>query len=487
MLDTVMRIEELTFSSVKSFNARQTVPLRDLTLIYGPNSSGKSSVFQCLLLLKQSVARAMATEPGVLEFRAGPADLGGFRTFVHQHDTARNITIGLRLSGAARSTTTTPNFFNDVLDIELSFGLRGDEDTEPHLVEVVLRDDAEVRFTHNAGSGALRLADAASSANLTNKWIRLYDEDAPRRPREYPDLNEADRRWLREWARKHDCDLNGWVPYWSLADFGRGKQGRPFGGSLDSPRNRVLTLFIHWWRMWVAEFTTALNGALRRVVYVGPLRDFPRRVATEASEGTGVGVRGERLVLHLARNPDLVDEVNAAFALMDIPYTLEVVNVLSETVQDALGDVAIAVLHDARTGVVLSPADVGFGLSQVLPVVVQLLGHRGATVLIEQPEIHLHPKVQSRLTDVLIRALVENGNRVLVETHSEHLLLRAQRRIRERSVPGFTNEQLGVQFVTSVDGMGVVKDLRVDESGGLSDPWPDGFFDERFDDLFTSL
>lgn len=485
MVGNGVRIESLSFEGVKSFDARQTLPLRDLTLIYGPNSSGKSSAFQCLLLLKQSVGRAMATEPGILEFRAGPADLGGFRTFVHQHDTHRVMTIGLHLSGV---TTDSPlNFFGESVQLDLSFGLRDQEDSEPHLVEVSLRDDEEVRFRYDAVAGFLRLADASSSSALVSKWLRLYDEDAPHRPAEYPDLNDADRRWLRKWAREHDCELNGWLPYWSVADFGRGKQGRPFGGRLDSPRNRVLQLFIHWWRLWVSTFTSALNTALRQVVYVGPLREFPRRVATEASEGTGVGVRGERLVLHLARNPDLVDKVNAAFSLLEIPYSLEVVKVLSETVQDALGDVAIAVLHDKETGVVLSPADVGFGLSQVLPVVVQLLGHRDATVLIEQPEIHLHPKIQSRLTDVLIEAAVANGNRVLVETHSEHLLLRAQRRVREGATPGFDASKLSVQFVGRVEGKGAISNLRLDDSGRLLDPWPDGFFDERLDDLFTGI
>lgn len=95
VLESRMRLEGLSFSSIKSFDGPQSVPLRDLTLIYGPNSSGKSSIFQSILLLKQSVPRAYAAEPGVLEFRGGVADLGGFRTFVHEHDTRRRISINL--------------------------------------------------------------------------------------------------------------------------------------------------------------------------------------------------------------------------------------------------------------------------------------------------------------------------------------------------------------------------------------------------------
>ncbi|WP_369131454.1 AAA family ATPase [Modestobacter roseus] len=210
-------------------------------------------------------------------------------------------------------------------------------------------------------------------------------------------------------------------------------------------------------------------------------------MATEASDAIGVGVRGERLVLHLARHGELVDQVNDAFRELEIPYRLKVDQVQSEAVQDALGDVAIAILSDVRTGVDVSPADVGFGLSQVLPVIVQLLGNTNSIILVEQPEIHLHPKVQSRLADVLIKSAVRGKNQVVVETHSEHILLRAQRRMRERQTAGFRAGSLGVQYVSSVEGRGVVQSLRVAADGSLLDPWPDGFFDERFEDLFATI
>ena len=111
-----MRIESLSFSSVKGFDGRQTVPIRDLTLIYGPNSSGKSSIFQCILLLKQSVSRISSTDSGILEFRSGPADLGGFKTFVHRHDVRREIGIGLTLS----ETDESLPYFEDTLELSSS-------------------------------------------------------------------------------------------------------------------------------------------------------------------------------------------------------------------------------------------------------------------------------------------------------------------------------------------------------------------------------
>jgi len=257
-----MRIEGLSFSSVKGFDARQTVPIRDLTLIYGPNSSGKSSIFQCILLLKQSVPRISSTDSGILEFRSGPADLGGFKTFVHQHDVRREIGIGLVLSEA--SDDLMP-YFDTTFEIGLKFGLRGENDPEPHLLEVTLRDGSEIRFRYAPDTGTMRLADTASATTLVNKWAAIYELDAARRPSRYADLAPGDRRWLRDWARKHDCELSGWVPTWSLSDLNRGKQGRPFGGSLHSPRSGILHLFILWWRNWAARFTREFNDLLTEI------------------------------------------------------------------------------------------------------------------------------------------------------------------------------------------------------------------------------
>jgi predicted ATPase len=125
-----------------------------------------------------------------------------------------------------------------------------------------------------------------------------------------------------------------------------------------------------------------------------------------------------------------------------------------------------------------------FGLSQVLPVVVQLVGNTNKTILIEQPEIHLHPKMQARLADIILRSVQENENRVIVETHSEHILLRFERRLRQAA--GTSPEcALAVFYVAAVDGEAQVTQLRLDQSGRVADPWPDGFFDEKLEDLLV--
>ena len=90
------------------------------------------------------------------------------------------------------------------------------------------------------------------------------------------------------------------------------------------------------------------------------------------------------------------------------------------------------ILIDRRTNTIVSHRDVGIGISQVLPVLVETSASAGKILTMEQPEIHLHPALQAELGDVFVQsALGGQNNRFILETHSEHLILRILRRIRE--------------------------------------------------------
>jgi predicted ATPase len=134
-------------------------------------------------------------------------------------------------------------------------------------------------------------------------------------------------------------------------------------------------------------------------------------------------------------------------------------------------------VKDATTGVVTGLADVGFGLSQILPALVQLqLMAEGGTLLVEQPEIHLHPRLQTELGDVLIES-VGAGRQIIVETHSELLLSRIQRRMAEASI----DPRLVSVLYFEMTPMGsVVRQLEFDAFGNFKEPLPMAFFSEEF-------
>ncbi|MBE9230451.1 DUF3696 domain-containing protein [Cuspidothrix issatschenkoi LEGE 03284] len=150
------------------------------------------------------------------------------------------------------------------------------------------------------------------------------------------------------------------------------------------------------------------------------------------------------------------------------------------------------VLIDKRTDTMVSHRDVGIGISQVIPILVSCYGLSDALIAIEQPEIHLHPKLQAELGDVFIEsALGEQKNTFILETHSEHLLLRIMRRMREtynNELPEgclpVRPEDVSVLFVEA-DGEGsIVREMPLNKRGELVKAWPGGFFEEELDEIF---
>lgn len=135
--------------------------------------------------------------------------------------------------------------------------------------------------------------------------------------------------------------------------------------------------------------------------------------------------------------------------------------------------------------------DVGSGIGYLLPVLCAVYAIRTSTCFIQQPELHIHPALQSALGDVLIEAS-KTGPQQLIETHSEHLLLRILKRIRQTHGQVSIADELKIAaddvcvlyFNPSPDGTTTVKRLRITEDGDFMDRWPRGFFTERDQDLF---
>ena len=145
--------------------------------------------------------------------------------------------------------------------------------------------------------------------------------------------------------------------------------------------------------------------------------------------------------------------------------------------------------RELRSNILLSPNQLGTGISQVLPIVVAANYDDIGLISVEQPELHIHPRFQVELADVFLRSKKKHS--FLIETHSEHLILRLLRRIREtfdeelpEDFPSVSFEDVAVNYLHPTDEGLFVTRLRINKDGDFIDKWPSGFFDERAKELF---
>ena len=145
------------------------------------------------------------------------------------------------------------------------------------------------------------------------------------------------------------------------------------------------------------------------------------------------------------------------------------------------------VFEDPNTHLQVNLADVGFGASQVLPIVIEGFYARDrAMLLIEQPEIHLHPRAQGVLGDLLIDiARYQGGKTVLVETHSEHLLSRIRRRIAEKSLD---RNMVAIYYCEPSAGGTKVREISINSQGQYEHAGlPEGFFEEGYQETLEQF
>ncbi len=149
------------------------------------------------------------------------------------------------------------------------------------------------------------------------------------------------------------------------------------------------------------DIPLSYNDLLNSITYLGPLRSYPERLYTVSGwNRDSVGVRGELTTHILYHDSNIIEEVNKWFERFEIPYRLEI---------REFGDVQLAgkyvsiALEDKRTKTPVTLADVGFGINQLLPIVIEgITSEKNAIICVEQPEIHLHPRLQANIADLMI-------------------------------------------------------------------------------------
>jgi hypothetical protein len=240
------------------------------------------------------------------------------------------------------------------------------------------------------------------------------------------------------------------------------------------------------------QFEQALEVQLDSICYLGPLRELPARYYSWSGEApVDVGLDGDRTIEALLAamtrtlepsggNPVRFGELIAKWLLrMELLDSFEV-RPIAPNRKDY--EVLVRSRGSAET---VKLTDVGLGISQVLPVLVQAFYvDPGSVVLLEQPELHLHPRAQSSLADLFIDAIrmwedeSPRDIQLLVESHSEHFLRRLQRRIAEGKL---SPDETALYFCSPGPEGSTIEKLQVDKYGRIAN-WPENFFGDAIGD-----
>ena len=439
-------VSHLVVGGLKSYAQPSTrVQLAPLTLVFGPNSAGKSSLLSALTLLRQSV---VSDRPFQLRTRGDLADVGSFRLAVHRHDPEVAITLGL---GFHSPHPDAPSWIGSSVARELSFGYTWNTRTErPGPTRIGIDLDG-FRAEFDVDSDGIEVGEPSANSE--------WDD------------------FLASLAVAHEV-LDPVAPMPTAPVVRRLDDGHPGGALASGDPVAAARLGLG------VQLKSELSEVLSRIAYLGPIRARPERSASLSTTAYRyVGPEGEYTTEVLADNPELVGTVNEWFERLGLGYQVRIVTPSSDDVSVTAGDFAVLGLVDTREDPpsLVSSRAVGYGISQITPIIVQSLLSENGMLLIEQPEVHIHPRLQAQVGDLLIHTVQERNNQVLVETHSEHLVLRLLRRIREGVI---APQDVAILYVDQLaDGAAHVRRLDVDASGELIDGWPGGFFDDRLGEM----
>lgn len=430
-----------------NFKAWQNLRMRlgAITGIFGTNSSGKSSVLQFLLLLKQT---KNATDRGLVVDFGGPGELvnmGGYRDVVRARDDELDIEwkLNWRLSDEVRIRDT--------------LGRRTD----------VLMKGQNLQTSCRIGIRGTSLVARNVKYKFAN--TEFFIESRVERPSEFvlQSRGAHEVHFIRNQGRK-----------WALPG--------PMKTHLFPDQAR--TYFQN--TGFLSQFESEYEALMDRIFYLGPLREYPQReYRWSGARPVDVGPRGEQCVDAILAATSRNERLNLwprgrlkTFQEM-IAYWLQELGLIHSFVIEEIAD-GSNLFHAHVRANESSPetmlTDVGFGVSQVLPVIVLLYYvPKGSIVLMEQPEIHLHPSVQSGLADVMLSVARRRDVQIIVESHSEHLLRRFQRRAAEGEAD---SSDLKLYFVSNDDGTARLNDLALNEFGEITN-WPERFFGDEVGEI----
>lgn len=435
---------EFRWENFRAFKDTGWIKIKPITIFIGPNASGKTSLLQPFLILGQTLKSADEALP--LMATGEYVNAGTFKDIIHNHQSGENLRFSLKfINKKAKKRKTSKIGSLPSAHISLTFSQKGR--AMPQLKRYIVED--------GLGRGLLKRS-LRKNGNYSLSFCKKFPKSTLKDSRLYNNiLNQKPKQFIFQDRPIFKEEIN-------LIS----KKGKALFMEIKfSPVVSLYLAVIHIIEMKLLRFLNAIK-------YIGPLRASPKRYYEFRGEHhPEVGPCGEFIHAVLFRMKGLRKERTMLnrwlkyFGLArEIDCKLRKANLIELLVKPIERNITISI------------ADTGFGVSQLLPLIVQsIIAQKNDIIITEQPEIHLNPKLESRLADFFV-SMVRNEKHFIIETHSEHFVLRLRTLIKKGNI---SPSDVAIYFTESVGKENKVRKIEVDKNGEFpKDDWPRGFFEE---------
>lgn len=450
------KFDQISLSGFKIYEIEREILFRPITIMLGKNNSGKSTIIQALLLLKQSFENL---RKGIsLKFHGPYWDLGNHENCCYNKDA--EIPIQFRL--------TFKNQLGQKRAFGFEFGL--DQNKQSALMKLEYYESLTVNEIGKTESLLYTFSLDDQSKKLV---LNIINSEHPRWKAKVSELDRQQKsdksistenssliRRLTKGATQAVIEPKTFLP---------DEPKTSDSVFLDNPDYiKAYSVFFREFK----ELTETMRRFLDSIIYIGPNRPYIKRFYSASD------ISGDELVWNMFTNDlarkKVVELVNYWLSEFEIGYQIK------KTTYDSLSGTDIVspeLVHiNSHNGLPFAFSDVGQGLTHLLPVIVTLMAKTDSFVIIEDPEVHIHPRLQAALGDLFIGSVKENRNFLLVESHSEHILDRLQLRIAEEKI---TNKEIALYYLKINERP---SRLKLDSYGVFQDVIPEEFFDVGIDD-----
>ncbi len=514
-------MKSFRLTNVKSFEDTGDIELKPITVFVGPNSSGKSSLLRFPVILSQTYLDE-AISP--LIFNGKYVDYGNFEDVVHHHsgnelsfnlkfDMREHLRRTIRPSVGNRRVTFPPNPFRENHELSLDVTIRKtknkivvhqyqididnkvffslqrkNNEYEINLHYHVIEDvelESPISFLLPRPIFEKFLFTFNFPYSIRDELVDMFEHIAEKKFNynryESSVISEA----LEQIVFDDDWDDDDWDDDDKLKLSAKDKEMVSYLNLIAKTLTNVNTIS-NMLNSYIKDFSQQMN-------YIGPFRTNPARTYRQSESLYGyVGTSGEytsTLLRQAEQNQHPLFEKVSKWFSEAMGYQIGIeeitgsnlfrIKVYSEQKPD--GDNLI---------------DVGFGISQILPIVTQLYYAKGQEdeyrkdalkyssdiFVIEQPELHLHPMAQAELANLFVERVLdeENEAQIIIETHSEHLIRRLQSLVANPDNK-FSSNDVAIYYVDMKSaGNSMVKKMELTEQGQFKEKWPSGFFDKGY-------